>query len=80
MFRYDESTKKWVNGNHTHFYYRDIATGEYSYITDDAIRDVWTLTIEDVESMDIDRNADIYPESYYNYDTTVQPGTYETNQ
>ena len=80
LFRYDESTKKWVNGNHTHFYYRDIATGEYSYITDDAIRDVWTLTIEDVESMDIDRNADIYPESYYNYDTTVQPGTYETNQ
>lgn len=76
-FNYNADSGTWVtNLNfYDNIYYYDAETRRYRKVEDEDFKRACTLTLEDVKAMDIDRNANVDPTSYYNYDMTVPPGT-----
>lgn len=74
-YQYDPATQTWTTQIYTYSMCFDEATGQYSAIEDAAFKDACILTKDEVKAMGIDKNANIDPVSYYNYDKTVPPGT-----
>lgn len=74
-FNYDSDSNTWIASIYNNSKYRDTTTGRYVSIEDEAFKAACTLTPEEVAAMNIDRNANIDPASYYIYDMTVSPGT-----
>lgn len=78
-YNYDADTQTWVATLYLGSQYWDSTNREYTDIDDETFKADCTLTMEEVKAMGIDRNANVDPSSYYNYNMEVEPGTYETN-
>lgn len=74
-YSYDSSSGTWIAAVYRNSKCYDSEKREYSPIDDEEFKAACTLTLEDVKAMGIDKNANSNPESYYNYDMTVPPGT-----
>lgn len=74
-FNYDKDTGTWICSIYSNSNYYDSETRQYMPIEDEDFKKACTLTLDEVKDMGIDRNADVDPVSYYNYDMTVEPGT-----
>lgn len=74
-YSYDKESGTWIASVYKNSVCRDHETYEYSYIEDEDFKKACTLTLEEVKAMSVDRNANLDPVTYYNYDMTVAPGT-----
>ncbi|MCM1498690.1 MAG: Ig-like domain-containing protein [Clostridium sp.] len=66
-FHYDESSDTWKSTAYTAGYWYDSSTIVYP--------DEFTLTREEVEALEVDKNRDIDPPAGFIYDGSVEPGT-----
>ena len=75
-YRYDSETGTWKSNLLTAVKYKE----GYSYksIEDKDFIDACTITLDEAKAMEIDKNTDKEPESYYIYDRVTQPGTHYT--
>lgn len=74
-YNYDEESGTWISNIYTNSQRWDEESRTYIKIEDEDFKAACTLTAEEVAEMQIDRNANEDPVSYYNYDMTVEPGT-----
>lgn len=74
-YNYDAESNAWIASVYTNSRCKDTETYKYSSIEDEEFKAACTLTLDDVKAMMVDRNANVDPTSYYNYDMTVSPGT-----
>lgn len=74
-YKYDWKSGTWIASVYKNAICRNKTIGEQGPIEDGVFVDACTLTLEEVKAMSIDRNADIFPTSFYQYDMTVPPGT-----
>ena len=83
-FIYDSETECWVARDFT----EDWNGGIYCLDSDGRTRislnseeylDAITITMDEAKAMNLDRNTNVDPEEYYNYDGTEEPGTYHKN-
>lgn len=82
-YRYDKDSDSWIADIYQSTQYREKTEngwGRYNKVDDAAYKKTCTLTREQVQAMQIDRNKDIDPSTYYIYDMTVQPGTKVTGE
>lgn len=73
-YKYDKKSGNWISDIYSQFGYED-ENGNSHLIEEPEFKDAMTLTLDEIKTMNIDRNANIDPVSYYNYDGTVPPGT-----
>lgn len=74
-FCYDEYSDTWIASIYDETLCRDKDTREFLRIEDEVFVDACVLTFDEVKNMQIDKNANSYPESFYRYDQLVPPGT-----
>ncbi len=74
-FNYDSESGNWIANVYSSSSYYDKETWKYNKIDDQDFIDACTLTPDEVAAMDIDRNADVDPESFLIYDMQTAPGT-----
>ena len=81
-YRYDKDSDTWIADVYQSTRYQEKNNTGYNYkqVDDAAYKKVCTLTREQVKAMQIDRNKDADPSTYYIYDMTVQPGTKVTGE
>ncbi len=75
-FNYDAGTKTWKSEFLENIQYRSEDGWDYFNIDDQSFIDACTITMEEALSMNLDRNTDTAPSSYYIYDMEGDPGTY----
>lgn len=73
-YKYDKKSGNWISYIYSQFSYEDENRNSHT-IEDPEFKDAMILTPDEVKAMNIDRNANTDPVSYYNYDGTVPPGT-----
>lgn len=74
-YYYDEDSHTWISPVYNRSRCYDVAEGKYSLIDEEDFKDACILTPEEVKAMGVDAYTNVDPESYYNYDMTVPPGT-----
>lgn len=74
-YNFDSESNTWISDIYTSSRCYDTETRTYTNIEDAAFKEACTLTAEEVKAMQVDKNANLDPTSYYNYDMTVEPGT-----
>ncbi len=81
-YRYDKDSDTWIADVYQSTRYQEKNNTGYNYkqVDDATYKKACTLTREQVKAMQIDRNKDVDPSTYYIYDMTVQPGTKVTGE
>ena len=74
-FRYDSESGNWIADIYNSLKYINEDRTAYCKIEDEDFINACTLTYDEVVAMNIDRNADIDPESFLIYDMQSPPGT-----
>lgn len=75
QYSYDAKSNTWIASVYRESKYWDTESGTYLPIEDEDFKAACTLTLEEVEAMQVDRNSNVEPGSYYIYDMTMPPGT-----
>lgn len=81
-FSYDEKSGNWIADKFTDLKVKEKNDdGSYSWkqVDDPAYKEACTLTMDQIKSMNVDRNKDKLPEKFLIYDMTTTPGTPGTN-
>ncbi len=78
-FSYNKENNCWVAGSlaNSGVYYKD--GNKKVYLTEETLLGEATITMDEAESMGIDRNTDQAPQEFLIYDRKTEPGTKGTN-